>query len=808
MLKLKLRALAGNWQEWGSIVLLFLVFAIVIRSVEQAQWISPQPSLIIILLLAIGCGWLAAKTGKSGLIVYPLLFVISFGVILWQAFRLLPPAGTESRLDQLLVSLQTWSQAGILLESGESTLHFAVFLLVITFITAFIATLFLLKKRNAWIAVFFSVSIILVNLSNLSAHHYTYFYYWIFAVLLLVGLTSLIKQNHRFKQKSLSYTSTGLKYFVLTVLFLSVLVTSLAWFTPEIRVSRVERLMNTDIPWRANVENFLMDFFVAVPGKQIILKSDDQGELLFGNSSFDEGRNLNFIINSERPSYWRMRMYDKYTPSGWFNSDISEGNGEGKIPGSDIYTTLKRTEMTYTVLPQLKTDVVLLSGEYISSSLDTSVQTLALMSFSIDLESSSEDASLPDDIVSLARLIREERETNGGFGIDDIDRRMPQGLILTGVNGFSDDSITDGSPLTTIEVTRQNPAIINTVAVKTARFLKAEQSYSARTSISLATTEDMSEAGNDYPSWVTDYYLQLPETLPERVRWLSNMLTFDKETAYDKAIAIQSYLTRIAYSNEVNAPPEGADGVDYFLFSEQTGNCVNFASSMAVLLRVAGVPTRVSVGYAPGERDETSGNTVLRDKQRHAWPEVYFPGYGWIIFEATPFRDRELEGISFTGNEVIDDFDQALMMIEGIDSGITVDGSNAPVRKNTSISPLGLIIGIISGVVLIFLIRAVFSRLLQPSYRPGYASSLYRRMCFLASLVNLKPEPHQTPLEYYAVLASEFPLKAKAFDNIVQHYVVTRFSRRKGLTFFQTRTLKRSWQEIYPVFIKRFFHLG
>lgn len=808
MLKLKLGTLAGNWQEWGSVILLFLVFAAVIRSVEQAQWISPQPSLTIVLVLAIGCGWLAVRIKKFGLIVYPLLAIFSLGVILWQAFRLLPPPGTESRLNQLLASLQTWSQAGSISESGESTLHFAVFLLVITFATAFIATLFLLKKRNAWIAVFFSASIVLINLSNLSEQHYTYFYYWIFAVLLLVGLTSLIKQNYRFKKNIFSYTRTGLKYFVLTVLFLSVLITSLAWFTPEIRVSRVESLMNTDIPWRANVENFLMDFFVAVPGKQVILKSDDQGELLFGNSSFDIGSKLNFIINSGRPSYWRMRMYDKYTSTGWFNSEISEGTGGRETPGNDTYGTLKRTEMTYTVLPQLRTDVVLLSGDYISSSLETSVQTLVPLSFSIDLESPSEDASLPEDVASLARLIREEQEDNDGIGIDDIDRRIPQGLTLTGANGFSYDSVTLASPLTTVEVTRQNPAFTNAVAVKTTRLLKAEQAYSASTSISLATIEDISEAGSDYPGWVTDYYLQLPETLPERVRWLSNMLTFDQETVYDKAIAIQRYLARIPYSTEVQAPPEGADGVEYFLFTEQSGNCINFASSMAVLLRAAGVPTRVSVGYSPGEWDETNGNTILREKQRHAWPEVYFPGYGWIIFEATPFRDREFEGISFTGTELIDEFNEALMMLGGIDSGISIDGGNAPVRKNTSISLLGLIISIISGLVLIVIIRTVFSRLLQPSYKPGYASNLYRRMCFLASLVNLKPEPHQTPLEYYTVLASEFPLKARAFDNIVQHYMLTKFSRRKGLTFFQTRSLKRSWREIYPVLIKRFFHLS
>ena len=804
MLKLKLKAFANSWPEWGSLILLFLVFGAVIRSVEQANWISPEPSLITVLAVAVVTGWIAGKIRKYRFIAWPVAIAVGAGVIIWQAFLLLPPDGTGTRFDRLLVSLQGWSQAGTSLESGESTLHFAVFLLVIAFVTAFTATLFLVKKQNAWIAIVFSAAVILINLSNLSEMDYTYFYYWIFTSLLLVGLAGLMKQDHRFKNKSLGYTRAGLKFFGATVLILSVLITSAAWFTPEVRVSKAESLMNTDIPWRADVENFLMEFFVAVPGKFVVLKSDEQGDLLFGDGQFDSGTQLNFVINSERPSYWRMHMYDEYTSTGWFNSNISDGTEISDIQGNGTSETLKRSQMSYTVQPQIKTDVVLLSGDFISSNLDTSVQTLPRMSYSLDLESAAEDGSLPDDIAALAELVREERETTEGFVIDDIGELIPEDLALA----EADESTTNSLPQTTYEVTRQNPLLLNTVAVKTSRFIKAGQFYSTSTSVSTATTEELMEAGDDYPGWVTDYYLQLPETLPDRVRWQSQALTFNYDTAYEKAISIQKFLARIPYTTEVFSPPEAADGVDYFLFVERSGNCVNFASSMAVLLRAAGVPVRVSVGYAPGERDEDTGITVLREKQRHAWPEVYFPGYGWIIFEATPFEDRTRDGIAFTGNEISDDFNEALMMMEGVDTGITVDTDTGPARRDTTISPLTLLISIISGVILILIIRAALGRLLQPAYRPGYASNLYKKMSFYASLVNIKQQPHQTPLEYYAVLASEFPLKARAFDTIIQQYMINRFSRKKGLTFLQTRSLKQSWREIYPVFIRRFFHLG
>ncbi|MFC2021261.1 DUF4129 domain-containing transglutaminase family protein, partial [Chloroflexota bacterium] len=583
------------------------------------------------------------------------------------------------------------------------------------------------------------------------------------------------------------------------MLALSVLVTSVAWFTPGIRVNQFENLMNADVPWRPNVESFLMDFFRAVPAKQESLRSDGQGELLFGDSSFDQGERLNFVIQSERPAYWRIHMYDIYTSSGWINSNTTEQTARQETTINGAYESLERSEMTYTVVPNLRTDIVLISGDYISSNIATSVQKLAPMSFSLDLLSPSDDGSLPYDVASVAHSLREAQKANEGIGVNVISQLLPSDLTLTGADGYSYNSVTagsvsepgvDDSTPTTIEVTRMNPGAINTVSVKLPRLLKAEQIYTASTSISLATDDDLSEAGDDYPGWVTDFYLQLPPSLPERVLQLSETLTDGKETAYDKAIAVQRYLSTIKYSQEVNAPPEEADGVDYFLNTEKSGNCVNFASSLAMLLRAAGVPTRMSVGYAPGEWRPGSGTSILRDKQRHAWTEVYFPRYGWIIYEATPFTDRDLEGLAFTGSGTDDDFDDDTLLEED-DDGMT-GGVNTAGLGNTSQNQLWLIV-IITGLVLIIIVWSILSRRRQHSFRTDYAFNIYQRMCFLASLIKMKPEPQQTPLEYYAILASEFPLQARAFNNIVQWYMVSRYSHRKKLTYLQASSLKQNW---------------
>ncbi|NIN97916.1 MAG: transglutaminase, partial [Anaerolineae bacterium] len=86
-------------------------------------------------------------------------------------------------------------------------------------------------------------------------------------------------------------------------------------------------------------------------------------------------------------------------------------------------------------------------------------------------------------------------------------------------------------------------------------------------------------AGTDYPTWVTARYLQLPSTLPNRVRALAEDITKDYDNPYDKVTALEGYLRTIPYNELINAPPPGQDGVDYFLFDNRQGYCDYYASA-------------------------------------------------------------------------------------------------------------------------------------------------------------------------------------------------------------------------------------
>jgi protein-glutamine gamma-glutamyltransferase len=131
-------------------------------------------------------------------------------------------------------------------------------------------------------------------------------------------------------------------------------------------------------------------------------------------------------------------------------------------------------------------------------------------------------------------------------------------------------------------------------------------------------------------------YLQLPESLPDRVGSLARKITAGEATPYDKVIAIEDYLrTHYTYALDSPVPENGHDAVDHFLFEARSGFCEQFASAHAIMLRTLGIPARVVTGFTPGGRNPFTGYYEVRASDAHAWVEVYFPGYGWYEFDPT-----------------------------------------------------------------------------------------------------------------------------------------------------------------------------
>jgi hypothetical protein len=169
--------------------------------------------------------------------------------------------------------------------------------------------------------------------------------------------------------------------------------------------------------------------------------------------------------------------------------------------------------------------------------------------------------------------------------------------------------------------------------------LQQNQQYTVISAISTATVNELRAAGENYPDWVRERYLQLPRSLPRRVVDLAHEATNGASSGFDKSVALETYLrNNFTYTTHVTTVPPDRDWVDYFLFDSKQGYCDYFATAMVVMLRAEGVPARVASGFAPGEFDQTTGISTVRENHAHTWVETYFPRYGWIIFEPSSIR--------------------------------------------------------------------------------------------------------------------------------------------------------------------------
>jgi len=126
----------------------------------------------------------------------------------------------------------------------------------------------------------------------------------------------------------------------------------------------------------------------------------------------------------------------------------------------------------------------------------------------------------------------------------------------------------------------------------------------------------------------------LPEGIDSRVYALAVELTGNSANAAEKALAIRDYLAQnYDYTLEGGYPEPGRDFVSWFLLESKEGYCSYFASSMAVLCRIAGLPARYVEGYYV--KANPGGESIITGENAHAWVEVYFSGLGWIAFDPT-----------------------------------------------------------------------------------------------------------------------------------------------------------------------------
>jgi transglutaminase-like putative cysteine protease len=126
--------------------------------------------------------------------------------------------------------------------------------------------------------------------------------------------------------------------------------------------------------------------------------------------------------------------------------------------------------------------------------------------------------------------------------------------------------------------------------------------------------------------------------LSQRARELAQSAVGGHTTnEFDEVMALTNYMqANFRYSQQLGHVPAGRDPVDWFLFDVKIGYCEQFATAETLMLRSLRIPARLATGYSTGSYDPVLDQSVVRERDAHAWVEVWFPNHGWVPVDPSP----------------------------------------------------------------------------------------------------------------------------------------------------------------------------
>jgi len=349
--------------------------------------------------------------------------------------------------------------------------------------------------------------------------------------------------------------------------------------------------------------------------------------------------------------------------------------------------------------------------------------------------------------------------------------------------------------------TTVTPPLFDLNVARARRPLRAGETYTVVSAISVADEESLRTDSTDYPAWIRAHYLQLPDDLPERVRARAREIAEPFANPYDRAVALEKFLrAHITYDENVSAPPLGVDGVDYVLFERPAGYCNYYASAMAVMARTLGIPARVVSGYALG--DYAEGVFHIVEANAHSWVEIYFPSYGWIEFEPTANKPEiERPKRPATAPENSDTRESAAEQrrrrerdraderdIDDFGTAFTSARAWQFNPRDTTLAVVGVIVLTLVGV----LGARRWSRVRQLACLPP-AARVYEEMLERAHWLGMREERGATPLERARAINRLLPLAQSATECVASFYTRERFGAHP-LDATERALLARAWE--------------
>ncbi|HET7521591.1 MAG TPA: DUF3488 and transglutaminase-like domain-containing protein [Candidatus Limnocylindria bacterium] len=737
-------------EGWLAAGLLLVMLLTVVWSVQAAHWLDEAEFLFPVAIYALIAGSLLGLSSLSVVGVIPISAALGGLIVLWAVGgEYFPELSQGGRLVALRTDAIDWIR--ILFDQGYAPqlTPYAIGMGLVMWVTAFIAAYTLYRHHRVLDAILLVGAALIANMSSTLTPLFVYLVMFMLAALVLWLRAALIGREEGWQRRRVNENSEVPAAIMRSgAVFIAGSVV-LAWVLTSVAVAAPLTAVwnNLDTAW-SGVRDQL----------DLVLGGLNSGDSRFHGTNFGPDFRISgqwtssdepvLTVAADRGLYLRATTYDRYTGHGWVQS------------------------------PGRQRDVA------------------------------SEQLLFPDGTP--------EAPTVDAFDVQTIEIAVQRTNDRT--------LFTAGYPLRAylpVQIIESgNQPFLG--AMKATSSIPSGGSYSVTVALSEATIAQLRGAGSDYPTAVTAMYLGT-DGVTQRTRELAAELTQEADTPYDKAAAIARYLQGDSFEYNSTAPistDPNRDAVDFFLFDEEHGHvgfCEHYASAMVAMARSLGIPARLAAGFAPGDRVSNPAPVAsagasgsiwqVREKNAHAWAELYFPGFGWQVFEATktiapivrlPGTTPPPAGSGGPRPSAPRLFDpQQDGDVNALPSSELIPTAHRPGDQPPREEVSGANVLLITGIVLVLLAVAAWRwRRARRQFRflsPG--EKQWRRLALAADRAGVAQRPAETIYEYAGWLEEQLPARRPEIRAIAEGKVQQSYSGR-GVATSVIERMEQAWKRL------------
>lgn len=542
-------------------------------TIDIAGWAVDLDTVLPITLFSVGFGWVVARSrfGEIPALTISALYAV-LAVMLVAALNLNLPF--QDAVASVIDRVYAWIVDAVSGGINTDELVLTMLVALLFWFLAYNADWHIFRLDRVWRVILPPGLILLVNLIFFSGGEPLdiYLFSFLLMALVLIVRSNLDRREWDWYLRGVRVPRTVRRQFALIGIFLSLIALSLAWSVP-----------NNDLQERLNA---FQRFLASDPIQQMAevwnrLFAPIEGE---GSATTD-----------------------------YYGADLLDLGGAIRL-GDDVVFTVEAPPSTQRYYWRSRVFERYADGQW-SPSADLRIT----------------DRRAPVEIAMNSEVI--------GAGRQSLRQRFTVGTASTRIYYAAPQpqSIDGTGRIDLIYTDKPANTSMNVSVIRPLKLLRRGETYTVNSLVSTASAHDLRRSSADYPEWVSGPNLYVGVWNP-RVLNLALQIVNEAEAIhpYDRAKAIEGWLREnIEYNESISAPPAGVDTVEWVLFNAREGYCTYYATSMIVMLRHLGIPSRLAAGFSQGTYDSDSNHYLVREREAHTWVEVYFPGYGWIEFEPT-----------------------------------------------------------------------------------------------------------------------------------------------------------------------------